>query len=162
MNYKTVIAGLTQSTVYPSFDFETYSEAGYEWSEIKCRWVAPDGFPNGKAGLPSIGAARYAEDPTTEVLSLAYDILDGRGKILWVPGMPDPQHLFDYLAQPDAIIEAHNSMFEYLIWHYVCHLRMGWPPLRLNQLRCSMSKCAAWGLPGALDKVSKILNNYGY
>lgn len=143
-------------------DFETYSEAGYYWDGPLNRWRAPDGFPKGKSGLPSIGAARYAEDPTTEIISLAYDLKDGRGAFLWAPGMDPPTHLFNYLQQPGVLIEAYNVLFEFFIWHYVAHLRLGWPPLPLEKLRCAAAKAAAWGMPNALDQVSKVLNSHGY
>ena len=132
-----------------TIDFETYSEAGFHWNGAK--WVAPEGFPQGKKGLPAIGAPRYAEHPSTEVLSLHYP--GGR----WVPGDPPPQALFDHIAAGE-LIEAHNSGFEFYIWHYVCHSRMGWPPLPLAQCRCSMAKGNAYGLPGSLEKAGEVVN----
>jgi DNA polymerase len=79
--------------------------------------------------------------------------------------MNPPEELFDYMAShwdlsgvEKGLIEAHNSMFEFLIWHHVCHKRMGWPELPLDLLRCSMSKALAWSLPGALDKAIKALD----
>jgi DNA polymerase len=93
--------------------------------------------------------------PTTEILCLAYNLKDGSGKRLWVPGMPEPVDLFWHLAQ-GGLIEAHNSMFEYLIWTYVA-TRIGWPTLALNQLRCSAAKARAYSYPGALGKVSAVV-----
>jgi len=138
-------------------DFETYSEAGYYFDPVKDKWRAPDGFPQGKAGLQSIGAPAYAEHPSTELLKLSYNLKDGKGPQLWSPGDPAPTDLFTYIAQ-EGLIEAWNSSFEFLIWHHVCVGRMGWPPLPLNQLRCAMAKGAAWGLPGALAKAAQVLD----
>ena len=131
-----------------TIDFETYSEAGYGLRDGK--WQAPEGFPQGKAGLPSIGAPRYAAHPTTEVLCLSY------GPKLWTPGDPPPQALFDYIKS-GGLIHAHNSSFEFYIWHYVCHSRMGWPPLLLAQMRCDMARGNAYGLPGKLEKAAEVL-----
>lgn len=138
-------------------DFEAYSEAGYYFDPLTEKWRAPDGFPQGKAGLPSIGAPAYAEHLSTEVLKLSYDLKDGRGPQLWSPGDPPPVDLFAYI-QAGGLIEAWNSSFEFLMWHYVCHSRMGWPPLPLDQLRCAMGKGAAWGLPGKLEKAADVIN----
>jgi hypothetical protein len=162
MEFKTIPAGLTHATILPDMDFETYSEAGFYWDGPLNRWRAPDGFPKGKPGLPSIGAAKYAEHTSTEIISLAYDLKDGRGAFLWVPGMDPPTHLFRYLQQPGALIEAYNVLFEYFIWHYVGHLKLGWPPLDLSILRCAKAKAAAWGLPNNLDKTAIVLHSYGY
>ncbi len=138
-------------------DFETYSEAGYYWDEAKNKWRAPDGFPKSKPGLPSIGAAKYAEHPTTKILSLSYNLKDGVGPRLWVPGMEPPADLHTHIVT-GGLLEAWNSFFEFIIWHYVCHLRMKWPTLPLYQMRCAMAKAAAYGLPGQLEKAAKVIN----
>jgi len=134
------------------FDFEAYSEAGFDFAAGRWR---PVGNAQ-KGGLPAVGAAVYAEHPSTEVLSLAYDLKDGRGKRLWVPGLPAPLDLFAYLATGQPI-EAHNAMFEYWIWQRVCHERYGWPRLPITPLRDSAAKCRAYGLPGALGKAAIVM-----
>ena len=143
-------------TFHAEIDFETYSEAGYYWDEACGKWRAPEGTPENKKGLKGVGAPAYAEHPSTEVLSFAYDLKDGQGERLWAPGDPLPVDLFAYIAE-GGLIEAHNSSFEFYIWHYVCAGRMGWPALPLAQLRCSMSKAAAHGLPGKLGKIAEII-----
>jgi len=135
-------------------DFETYSEAGYEFDPALGRFVP---LQKGKPGIKGINAAVYAEHPSTQIINLAYDLADGRGECLWLPGMGLPQDLFGHIAA-GGLIEAHNSGFEFYIWHHVCHKCLGWPPLPLNQLRCSASKARAWSLPGALGKLSEVLN----
>lgn len=141
----------------PDFDFETYSEAGYEFTAENKR-VKVEGAPSGTTnGLSIVGAAAYAEHPSTEVLSMAYDLKDGKGKRLWLPNIsPRPQDLFDYIAG-GGILEAWNSQFEFLIWHYVCVPKLGWPPLPFHQLRDAMAKARAWSLPGALDKAGEVV-----
>lgn len=152
--FEQVHAGHGVSTLIPDFDFETYSEAGYYWDGPAYRWR---GLLKSKPGLQCVGAPAYAENPSTEILSLAYNLKDGRGDRLWVPELPPPQELFDYIAN-GGILEAWNSAFEFYIWHFVCNFRMGWPPLPLAQLRCAMAKGAAWGLPGKLGKAAKVVN----
>ena len=93
-----LLAGPSYSTILPDMDFETYSEAGLIWDDQKRRWRAPDRAPGTKRGIGLVGAARYAEHPSTCVLCLAYDLKDGRGRRQWLPGMPPPFDLFAYLA----------------------------------------------------------------
>ena len=146
-------AGTRSATVLPDMDFETYSEAGYVWDEAKQKWR---GVGKNLKGLSAVGAPAYSEHPSTEVLSLAYDLKDGLGDRLWLPGMAPPQDLIDHIGR-GGLIEAHNSAFEYHIWRNVCTARIGWPALPYTQLRCSMAKSRAWSLPGALGKVAAVL-----
>lgn len=164
--YQQVPAGPAWSTVLPDLDFETYSEAGFLWDEKTQKYEKPLGAT--KKGIGPVGAAVYTQHPTCEVLSLQYDLKDGHGARFWKPGMPNPQPLFDYLAQwspasqldyrSPGLIEAHNSMFEYRVWTDVCRRLYGWPALDQRQLRCSMAKSRAHALPGALDDVGRVLN----
>jgi DNA polymerase len=153
------------STVLPDMDFETFSAAGFEWDELSQKFKPPAGAT--KKGLPAIGAAKYADDPTTEVLCLAYDLKDGTGRKMWIAGMPLPLDLIQHLAQFDAsappsydqrgLIETHNSMFEFRVATRVLHERWGWPPIDLRQMRCSMAKARAYSLPGALGNLAEVL-----
>lgn len=153
-------AGLGTSTTLPDFDFETYSEAGYVFREDKQRWSSPDGAPGTTRGLGLVGAPAYSEHPSTEVLTLAYDLKDAAGPRVWMPDLPAPADLFDYLADPRNLIEAWNVGFERLIWWNVCRRRYGWPELRLEQLRCAMAKSRAHGLPGKLGLAGQVLGLY--
>lgn len=148
-------AGAAFATIVPDMDFETYSEAGFPWNESTQKFDKPIGAT--KRGIFAVGAAVYTQHPTCEVLSLQFDLKDGRGAEFWRLGMPNPQRLFDYLAN-GGLIEAHNSMFEYRVWTDVCVRRYGWPPIDQKQLRCSMAKARAHALPGALDDLGRVLN----
>jgi DNA polymerase len=136
------------------FDFESYSEAGYYWDgpANRFRGVMPT-----KAGLNAVGAPAYAAHPSTEIISLAYNLAQGGGDRLWRPGDPLPTDLFNHIAS-GGLIEAWNSSFEFYMWFYVAAGRMGWPDLPLSQLRCAMSKAIAFGLPGKLAKAADVLD----
>lgn len=135
-------------------DFETYSEAGFIWCEQTQKYKAP---PNAtKKGLPAIGAAAYAEHPTTEVLSCAYDLGNGVKK-LWYPGMLPPLDLFEYVNQ-GGIVEAWNVKFERWIWLHVCVKKYGWPMVKEWQWRDTAAKAVAHALPKALDACGQVLN----
>ena len=151
-----------------SLDLETYSEAGYVWSSVKSYTVGGKEKPgwvlvqkNKTSGLACVGAHCYAEHPSTEILSLDYD------GTLWRAGDPPPWPLLEHI-KAGGLVEAQNSYFEWVMWLMVAHRRMGWPDLPLSQMRCTMSRSHAWGLPGALGVVGKILqlqtpkDNEGY
>lgn len=147
-----IAAGAGSAEVLPDLDFETYSEAGYVLQDGK--WKSITKSP--PHGLGAVGASVYAEHPSTEVLSLAYNLKDGVGPRLWLPGMPPPEDLFAHIAA-GGLLEAWNSAFEWHIWHNVCRGRMGWPALPFEQLRDAMAKARAFSLPGALGKVADVL-----
>ena len=151
-----LVAGMGYATILPDMDFETYSEAGFLWDAERQKWHGPPRASQGKKGLFVVGAARYAEHPTTEVLSLAYDLKDGRGKRHWKPGDAPPHDLFDHIAR-GGLIEAWNVMFERLIWEHVCVRKMGWPPIPPAQYRCAMAKARAHALPGALAMAAPVV-----
>jgi len=153
--------------MHGEFDFETYSEAGFCWEPALGKWKPPAGAKN--KGLPTVGAVAYSEHPSTEVLTLSYRlpavwdsgetrfISDGRTR-RWQPGQSPPFDLFHYLERGGAL-EAHNVMFERLIWENVCVPKYGWPSLEpyRYQLRCSMAKARVNALPGPLGNLGQVL-----
>lgn len=161
-----LVAGLGHATVLPELDCETFSEAGFVWNpghtnargKSEPKWDALPGVSNPRdKGLRSVGAAVYSEHPTTEVVTLSYDLKDGRGRRRWEPGLPHPQELFDHIAS-GGLIESHNCGFEFWIWLNVLHKRHGWPMIPVAQQRCSMAKARAHGLPGGLDVLGDVLD----
>ncbi|ANO58029.1 putative DNA polymerase [Shewanella phage SFCi1] len=144
--------GTYRSTVRPSMDFETYSEAGFVYVDGKVKG-AGGGSTN---GLGLVGTGVYAEHPSTEVLCLFYDLKDGKGRRGWWPGCPQPVDLLNHIANGGEI-EAFNSTFEFFIWNFVCTRKYGWPQLQLEQTYCVMSMSRRWGLPGSLANAAKAL-----
>lgn len=108
-------------------------------------------------GIGLVGSAVYAEHPSTRILSFAYDLMDGTGEHLWLPGDPEPFDLITHIAT-GGLLEAHNSLFEHFIWLNQCHGRMGWIDMPLDQWRCSASKARAHSMPGNLSKLTEVLN----
>lgn len=150
-----VPAGLGRATVMPDIDFETYSEAGYDWDEEAQTWRGPPGST--KKGLPAVGAEPYAKHPTCEIVWCSYDLKDGRGRRRWRPGMWPPLDLLAHV-QAGGPLEAWNVGFERWIWLHVCVPRLGWPPAREDQWFCAMAKARAFALPGSLDLAGQVLN----
>lgn len=79
----TGVPALPQHALCATLDFESYSEAGYRWDEVKKTWLGPEGS-NAK-GLGAVGSRKYAEHPSTEVLTLSYS-LPGGHKGRWSKG----------------------------------------------------------------------------
>lgn len=151
-----VHAGLGMATILADLDFETYSEAGFVWAPTLGKWTCLPNATGNKKGLKIVGAQVYAEHPSTEVLSLYYDLKDGRGRRRWLPNDPAPLDLFAHVAR-GGLLAAWNAAFEYRIWNLVCRRRYGWPALPLHQTRCDMAKARAFSLPGGLDKCGTVL-----
>ncbi|MEG0968321.1 MAG: hypothetical protein RSE32_14285 [Comamonas sp.] len=135
---------------HATIDFETYSEAGYEWSDALNKWVPPEGGSATNRGLSLVGVVNYTRHPSFEVLCCWYK-LPGGELTYWDPSMPPPQELFDYIAA-GGIVEAHNHAFEHRVFQ-----ALGWPEVPLAQQRCSMAKSRAWALPGSLDLAAATL-----
>lgn len=118
--------------------------------------------------IKKAGTQRYALDPTTEIMCLAWSV-DGAEPELWHPAYPNaglPEHnaaglrrLHARIAFGDDLIEAHNAMMEWAIWTHIGQARLGWPELPVDRLRCSAAKAAAYGLPRALDRALKALGS---
>jgi len=164
--YGTVLAvGLFYSTVVADFDFETYSEAGMTYHPNvdpvtgidSGKWAGEPGAPQGKKGLGVCGAARYMEHPSFRVVSLSYNLKDGRGTRAWLPGTPLPLDLFAHFSA-GLLIEAWNVGFERYAWRR-CMGLYGFPPLPASQLRCAMAKSRAHCYPGALALAAKVMRS---
>lgn len=142
-------------SICATMDFETYSEAGFVWLEDEEKWVGPPGSEK-KKGIDAVGAAAYAEHPSTEILTLSYSFPGETAKRRWRPGQPLPFDLFTWLWN-GGLVEAHNVMFERLIWFYVAQRKYAFPLLNPYQLRCSMATARVNALPGALGGLSDVL-----
>lgn len=120
-----------------------------------------------RVDLKKFGAARYAEDPSTDVLCLALK-WNGLQPVIWYPewlvsrfpGLGNASGVTGsdirrMVAEAD-VIEAHNAQFEYFIWKYVM-TRYGFPMLDASRLRCSAAKAAMYGLPRSLEQACRVL-----
>ena len=105
----------------------------------------------------SVGVHRYAESPHTRIWGFSWRI--GEGFVSqWRPGYPDPLELLHHVAG-GGIVVAHNAAFERLIWNMVLLPRYAphWPPISVDQQRCTMAKASALGLPAGLDMLGQVL-----
>ena len=113
-------------------DFETYSDAP----------------------LPKVGAYRYALDPSTRVLLLAYQFGDqDRPQIVDVEhGEPIPTEVLEAIQNPSVVKWTHNANFERAIFQHTLGIKC--PP---QQWRCTMAWAMSLSLPGSLDRLCEVL-----
>jgi DNA polymerase len=120
------------------------------------REVTIDFETRSKVDLKKCGPFKYAQDPSTSILCLAYKFSDEPEVKQWRPGLPGPTDLLDHVSA-GGIVHAHNAEFEFVIWNFVGR-RIGWPRVSWNQLRCSAAKAAALALPRSLENLALVVN----
>jgi DNA polymerase len=108
------------------------------------------------ADLAKVGAWKYAADPTTEVICVAYCV-DNDPPEIWIPGAPSPPAFVAAAMDPAWLVVAHNAMFEMAIEQLVLHPRFGWPLVPIERQRCTMAMALALALPAKLEKAAEAL-----
>jgi DNA polymerase len=103
------------------------------------------------ADLRLTGAAAYAEHPDTRVTVLCYAV-DDEPVDTWLAGPASDR--FIAAVRADAIIVAHNYLFEFNVYHQKL-VPQGWPRLPLERWSCTMARCYVAGYPGGLELASK-------
>jgi DNA polymerase len=121
-----------------------------------------------RANLPDVGLDIYANDPSTEVLCIAFgtqpDNVSVNKPIKYKSGIKsgfsdtDCQKLLDHVCNGGKI-QAWNAMFEYAIWNCVCVPKYGWPPLKLEQCIDTMAIAAANNIPQSLDDAGTFMDS---
>ena len=107
--------------------------------------------------LPDRGLDIYANDPTTEVLCIAYGSNPNNVRVIdsiFTQNFP----LLDHVRNGGKI-QAWNAMFEYAIWNCVCVPKYGWPPLKLEQCIDTMAIAAANNVPQSLDDAGEFMDS---
>lgn len=113
--------------------------------------------------LLQVGAFKYAEHQTTELLIKCFAFDDGLVKA-WVPGWhPPPLELFERVGDGEEFA-AHNAEFEWNIWNGPLKRFMRrkypsikFPRLKIGQLNCTAGRCAMAGMPRSLEKAGEVL-----
>lgn len=124
------------SDVY-HLDFETYSEAK----------------------LPKVGAFKYAEHSSTEILIMAIAKNDGPVEVWdFVDGGAVAYCLLQEAIASGEQIYAHNAQFEHAVCKY--QLKKTFPlldPPDIKQWRCTAAMCRLAAIPSSLDKAGEFL-----
>lgn len=162
------------ATIYPEADFETFSEAGYRWDGEA--WKSPPGLGDQNRGLKAVGTRNYVEHPSFRVLSLAWNLKDGKGDRWWRPMTDEtlddlfpatrrgnyvspwePGELYDFI-RAGGILEAWNINFEWVVWNFHMCVKFDAPFLKQEQCRDAMAKARAAAYPGQLEEFGKARN----
>lgn len=106
-----------------------------------------------------VGAYRYAEDPSTEVLICCYAINAGPVHT-WYPfkHREVPSDLA-HAVKAGALLGAHNAQFERAVWQLVLVRRHGAPTTQRTQWRCTAVLAAQAGLPRSLDNATTAIDS---
>jgi DNA polymerase len=101
-----------------------------------------------------VGAAAYAEHPSTRVLCLAWSVDEGE-VLTWAPGeRADALHAL--AADPAVPFYAWNCLFEHAMWQH--HMvPQGFPRIDIDRWRNTQAKAMLLGLPASLDGAAAVL-----
>lgn len=106
------------------------------------------------ADLKSVGAWRYAFDPSSEILCCAF-ALDGEHPVVWhAGGTGNFEKYWDALEDPDVLIYAHNAQFEMAITAALMWKTWGIEPPALHRWRCTASFARRAALPAKLETLA--------
>lgn len=107
-----------------------------------------------EADLRKVGVYKYAEHPSTRILTCSYRFGDEGPVSRWVPdeGEDMPFDLMDALNDPAVLLVAWNAAFERTMFRIVLGIDV---PVR--RWRCAMIQSWAVGLPGTLEKAGEAI-----
>lgn len=119
------------------------------------------------ADLVSLGAYRYASDPSTEILMMAV-ALNNEEPLLFVPSIYESSELqsspgvmellLDVIDREETIVFAHNAQFEIAITRYLWKATFpGVPMPRLDQWRCTAAMARRAALHASLAGIGEDL-----
>jgi len=111
--------------------------------------------------LRDVGAARYAFDPSTEILCCAF-AFDEEEPVVWHAGLDEIDEMmvepyFAALRDPDVLLFAHNAGFESFVCQALLQKTWGIPAPDLSRWRCTMSMARRAALPAKLEKLAEVL-----
>lgn len=108
--------------------------------------------------LRAAGVYRYAQDPSTGIWCMAWSLGGKRG--IWKEGGFFPTEVLEHVGRGGRVV-AHNAAFERVLWNEVLTRqlrgRVFVPPLRIEQMDCTMARCAVLGIPATLEDAGHVL-----
>lgn len=109
--------------------------------------------------LSKVGAARYARDPSTDVLVVCYTNPFSKNpntRLRWLPGDPPPRSLLD-VPSKGGLLAAFNVQFDMAVFRWVLAERYGWIWPGYDAFYDLVADARVQGLPGALEKCAPAL-----
>lgn len=114
--------------------------------------------------LRKAGAWRYAEDPTTEVVSLTWRLSGSNHEpVLWSPYLSTNgniealEELNDHARNTDILFVAHNTGFEKAIWRRIMMEQYGLPDVPNSRWHDTQAMCAMRVIPQDLARSVTVL-----
>jgi DNA polymerase len=132
------------------------SDAGGEAAAAPKHVLYRDFESRGVISLKKAGAHKYAADPGTEIVCVAY-ALDDEPVQIWTPADPIPPEVIEAANHPNYLVAAHGP-FELVFEQNNLGPRFGWPRTPLSRQRCTMTLALALSLPGSLENAAKALS----
>lgn len=113
--------------------------------------------------IRDVGAYRYANDPSTEILCAAM-AFDDEEPVAWDCTMTEEWEIepllpyFKALRTSGVLVYAHNAMFEAAICQALLVMTWGILCPDLSRFRCTMSLARRAALPGKLETLAEVLD----
>lgn len=104
------------------------------------------------ADLKKVGVYRYAEHPSTIILSVGVACDNEKVTVL---KRSELRQLNEYMQEGCSIV-AHNAGFDRVIYNAFAKSH-GWPTINITQWSCTMARAYAYGLPGSLENCAEVL-----
>lgn len=122
------------------------------------KWLELDFETASAADLKKVGASRYAEDVTTEIICASFSLMGEEPKLIPLGGKGlNADLLRVYVNDPAVTFVAHGCGFEKAIWRCIMVAIFGWPDIPNSRWHDSMAVCAMKALPLDLDTTSSVL-----
>ena len=110
-----------------------------------------------RCDLRTRGSYNYAQDPSTEIICMAY-AFDDEDVVLWMPDLPFPKRIAQHFFTQDQI-RAHNAGFDRLITEFVLCQDFKVPTPVLSQWYCTAAQARANCAPGSLEDVGRFASS---
>ena len=110
-----------------------------------------------RCDLRTRGSYNYAQDPSTEIICMAY-AFDDEDVVLWTPDQPFPKRIAQHFFSQDQI-RAHNAGFDRLITEFVLCQDFKVPTPVLSQWYCTAAQARANCAPGSLEDVGRFASS---
>jgi len=108
--------------------------------------------------LKACGPHRYAQDPSTEILRVAFAV-DDSDPLIWYPGYePSPKYLRTLAKTINVGLYAFNAGFEGSLWSELMVKKYGFPTISQERWHCTATQAYALSLPRAMDAVARAVN----
>lgn len=125
-------------------------------TSVPTKFIDIDFETRSELDITVVGARKYAEHPSTEILMISFSI-NQRDIYNVNPYISDSVASFEFMKalrlvkKGKAVFRAHHSEFEYWIWNLVATRQFDWPPFDITKFYDTMVLTCAMGFPASLE-----------